>query len=548
MKSIGIITINAKYIHSSLSLRYLRNAARAAGHTDVWIQEFALGQPIWKISAEILKKKPKVLGIGIYIWNRAQSFELIERIKKQAPEIEIIIGGPEVSFDAPLTGEKPLYTLISGEGEKKWVEVLEHLQQQKQPSPETVQRWASYGEDLPSLEIPYFEEDLPELKNRIVYLETSRGCPYLCSFCLSALDRTVRYFNDDQTEQQIEFLLSGGVQQIKFVDRTFNLKPQRMKELIERLSKFQGASFHFEVVGDILTTELTDFLKTVPDGMFQFEIGIQTTTEEVQTTIQRKQNNEKLFTNLRRLIEMGTVHLHCDLIFGLPGETLTEILQSFEKIAKLKPHELQLGFLKFLPGAPVRKEIEEHQYQYQSSPPYEFISHKNLSATETLYLKNFAEIFELFYNSKRFTFSLNHLTATRSMVDIIDSLLTHMESRNQLMTPHSLENQYKIFHETFDIGKDILSFDLLRLDYLFAQRVFRLPVFLKQWDSNQKDEKFKTWPGDRQTPLIPFNHEIIYSENDLRMVPTPYPTHYAVTHSKKSEGYIQKPEIIKYAP
>ncbi len=545
MESIGLVTINAKYIHSSLSLRYLRNAARMAGHKDVWIQEFALGQPIWKISAEILKKKPRVLGIGIYIWNRAQSFELIERLKKQAPEIDIVIGGPEVSFDEPLTTEEPAYTLISGEGEKKWVEVLEHIQQKKTPTPETIIRWAKYGEDLPSLEIPYLEEDLPELKNRIVYLETSRGCPYLCSFCLSALDRTVRYFSDDQTEQQIEFLLSGGVDQIKFVDRTFNLKPQRMKELISLLSRFEGASFHFEVVGDILTSDLTDFLTTVPEGMFQFEIGIQTTTETVQSTIQRRQDNEKLFTNLRRLIEIGTVHLHCDLIFGLPGETLPEILDSFEKIAALKPHELQLGFLKFLPGAPVRKEIEEHQYQYQSSPPYEFISHKNLNALETLYLKKFAEVFDLFYNSKRFTFSFEHLAKTHSVVKIIDRLLEHMESNNQIMSPHSLENQYKIFYDTFETRNDPQSFDLLRLDYLYAQRVFRLPEFLKQWDPDLKNEKFKTWSGDRQTPLIPFNHEISFAENHLEMQATSSPVYYAVAHTKKKDGYIKKPRIIK---
>jgi len=548
MESIGLITINAKFIHSSLGLRYLRNAARSAGYENVWIQEFALGQPIWKISAEILKKNPSVIGIGIYIWNRIQSFELIERLKKQSPEIKIIIGGPEISFDEPDFQDDSIFALISGEAEKKWVDALEHIENNQSPAPETLKRWSSYGEDLPLLELPYLEEDLPALQNRMVYFETSRGCPYLCSFCLSALDRSVRYFKDEEIEGQIEFLINGGVRQIKFVDRTFNLKPKRMKELISRLSSYKGASFHFEVVGDILTADLTEFLKTVPEGMFQFEIGVQTTTEPVQANIQRKQDNRKLLENLKSLIEADKIHLHCDLIFGLPGETLQELLNSFETIASLKPHELQLGFLKFLPGAPIRKDISEHEYQYQTSPPYEFISHKNLSAQETLYLKKFAEVFDLFYNSKRFAFSFGHLSKKMSIVKIIDLLLEYMESKDLLMSPHSLENQYRIFYETFDVGSDPLSFDFLRFDYLYAQRVFRLPEFIKSWGSEAKNEKFKTWKVDRQTPLIPFNHEINLAGKDLQLRPSGFPIYYAIAHSKNKDGYMQKPRIVEQSP
>ena len=333
--SIGIVTLNAKFIHSSLSLRYLRNAAKQAGFGNVWIREFIINQPTWKIAAEILKQKPDILGLSIYIWNRKQSFELLEHLQKQKPELKIVLGGPEVSFEPELS---PGYTLIAGEGEAKWIEYLNITAKGETPSPETLQRWNTYGSDLPDLHPPYIEEDYPQLANRYAYLETSRGCPYLCSFCLSALDKTVRYFDDDQVHQQIESLIRHGTRKIKFVDRTFNLKPRRMIDLMQWLMRFEGAEFHFEVVGDLLGDDMMVFFDTVPRGMFQFEIGVQTTTENVQDAIHRKQSNDQLFKTIEALIRQDRVHLHCDLIFGLPGETLDELLASFTEVLKLMPH------------------------------------------------------------------------------------------------------------------------------------------------------------------------------------------------------------------
>ncbi|SVC96066.1 uncharacterized protein METZ01_LOCUS348920, partial [marine metagenome] len=321
-----LVTLNTKFIHSSLSIRYLRNVTKNEGFDNVWIQEFVINQPIWKVAAEILNKKPKILGISVYIWNRRQSMELIERLKKQDPTMVIVVGGPEVSFDMHSTDR---YTVIAGEGEAKWLEFLEHSRNEDSPTPATVKDWESYGTNLPELSPAYIKDDLPHLKNRLVYMETSRGCPYLCSFCLSALDKTVRFFDDQTVNEQINLLIKGGVTKIKFVDRTFNLKPSHMKELMRRLSKFWGIAFHFEVIGDLLTDDLLEFLETVPEGMFQFEIGVQTTNPSVQETIERKQDNSKLFSAIDCLISANLIHIHCDLIFGLPGETLDDILKSF---------------------------------------------------------------------------------------------------------------------------------------------------------------------------------------------------------------------------
>jgi len=531
--SIGLITLNAKFIHSSLSIRYLRNVTKSQGFENVWIQEFVISQPIWKIASEILNNKPDILGISVYIWNRGQSFELIERLKKQDPSIRVVIGGPEVSFDMTSTDQ---YTVIAGEGEKKWIEFLGHFHKKTIPSDEKLKDWESYGENLPELTPAYIKEDLSQLKNRIVYLETSRGCPYLCSFCLSALDKTVRFFDDHTIHQQINLLIKGGVTKIKFVDRTFNLKPLHMKELMSWLSKFDGVAFHFEVVGDLLTKDLLDFLETVPKGMFQFELGVQTTDQSSQEKIKRKQNNQKLFSAIERLISSNLIHIHCDLIFGLPGETIDDILNSFEEVCMLLPHELQLGFLKFLPGAPIKKIIDDYGYEYQSTPPYEFILNNNLSASQLNYLKKFEDIFDIFYNSKRFRFTVQFLLKKLPAIKVFNLLLEHMESNNLLNQPHSLNSQYKIIHDTFDLDSASASLDILRLDYLYAQRVYRLPGFLEIDGARQK-----TWEGDKKTPLVPFLHTINISKGKLEIKPASSMQFCAVVHPTEPSGYLSPP-------
>ena len=533
-RSIGLITLNAKFIHSSLSLRYLRNASRNAGYQNVWIREFVINQPIWKIASEIQKLKPEVLGVGIYIWNRNESLELIERLQKQIPLLKIVVGGPEVSFEK----ENSLpYPVISGEGEKKWLEFLELTGKKETPTQEVLTRWRTFGTDLPELISPYLKEDFLHLKNRIVYFETSRGCPYLCSFCLSALDKTVRYFDEASIQSQVQELISAGIKKIKFVDRTFNLKPGRMKDLMQWLTQFKGNEFHFEVVGDILTADILGFLATVPPGMFQFEIGIQTTTKSVQETIQRKQNNEKLFSTIRQLVKQDRIHFHCDLIFGLPGETLEDIWKSFSRVMALRPHELQLGFLKFLPGAPINELLEKEQYRYNSTPPYELISHKNLSAEEVLYLKHFEDIFDRYYNSKRFRFSINYLLEKMNPTSLFSRLLEYHDSHELLMHPVSLNEYYRIFQNTFYPDPTSMEQDLLKLDYLYAQKSFRLPEILSSKSS------CKTWKKDRKTPVIPFNHEIEICGSQAILKVTTNTVYYAIAHDQNGDGYFRRPTV-----
>ena len=541
--SIGLITLNARFIHSSLSLRYLRNAARDAGYKNVWIREYVIDQPIWKIGADILGRNPAVLGISVYIWKRNQSFELIERLKKQAPGLSIAVGGPEVSFDVPNSWD---FVIIAGEGEKKWVEFLGYRQRNETPPEEVLACWKTFGEDLPGLVPPYIDDDIEELQNRIVYIETSRGCPYLCSFCLSALDKSVRYFDDGVIRHQIQKLVSGGIKKIKFVDRTFNLKPGRMKALLHELSRLKGVAFHFEVVGDILTPDLLNFLDSVPEGMFQFEIGIQTTNEEPQRLIQRKQDNRKLFHSIQRLLEKNLIHIHCDLIFGLPGETLEQSLRSFAEVCRMNPHELQIGFLKFLPGAPIKNLIEKFDYQYQSHPPYEILSSKNLSPEQLNYLKKFSEVFDLFYNSKKFRFTLSRLLEEQDPVDVFDRLLNYMEKNGGFGKSLNLEDRYRTLSDAFGLERNSEHKDLLKLDYLYAQRVYRIPPFMK--NGSAASIKPKTWSGDKKTPVIPFNHEIKILGSRVHLSPSDQPLYYAVVHPENSEGYLHLPKVERVNP
>ncbi len=306
--------------------------------------------------------------------------------------------------------------------------------------------------------------------------------------------------------------------------------------------------FHFEVVGDLLNDAMMRFLETVPQGMFQFEIGIQTTTEPVQETIHRKQSNEQLFATIDALIRQDRVHLHCDLIFGLPGETLDDLLDSFTQVLKLKPHELQLGFLKFLPGAPIRDQIEPHGYQYLSTPPYEVLSHRNLPAQEVRFLKQFTEVFDLYYNSQRFRFSLNHRFRTQEPVDVFRRLMAALEQEDRVLKALSLDHQYRIFAETFNLAEDPLGWDLLQLDYLYHQRTFRLPDFMRTRLAAKGSGRLKTWDGDRKTMVVPFRHTFNWAGPELKPAPSPRPVYYAIAHKDADSGYMSRPRMERVEP
>ena len=547
--SIGLVMLNARYAHMAPAPRILRNEARRLGFGQTWLREYTLQTPVWKMAQDLLAQQPALLGFSIYIWNRRETLELIELIKKLSPQTLTVVGGPEVSF-----GPRPspyVDVLIAGEGETKWQDLLSTLSRGQQPTAEQTARWAAYGNDLPPLtDLPYTEEDAPDLAHRLVYLETSRGCPFTCAFCLSALDQRVRFFPEDAVKTHIAWLVAQGARRIKFLDRTFNVRRERTLEFFRWLAGFADCQFHFEIVGDLLDTPLLDFLAQVPPGQFQFEVGIQTTDPAAQNRIARKQKLDTLLAHMARLRHQDRVNLHADLIWGLPGETLADIQQSFRTVFALRPQELQLGFLKFLPGAPIRAQIQAEGYVFQDQPPYEVIQHRCLSALEVLALKRFEEVFDRFYNSGRFRFTLERLLETLEPWALFDRLSRHWQQAGLDTQAPSLDELYRQMALCFapDVPAAELT-DLLRLDYVYHRRVARLPAFM----SPAATENLPHPPaGTRNgyTFLAPFGHTLALEApgptapaGRARLLPSPGWQWYAVQYPDAEQGYFFRPTL-----
>lgn len=551
--SIGLVTINSKHVHMALALRYLRNAARRAGFDEVWLREYTLKTPVWKMASELAALtaggQRAVLGFSVYIWNRLETFALIERLKKQNPSLVIVVGGPEVSFES---GRPTPYIdyVIAGEGERKWMECLQHVAGGRAPDAATLARWRTHGTDLPVLEeSPYAEEDLAGLAQRLVYLETSRGCPYTCSFCLSALDEQVRFFPDALVKEDIRRLVAAGARKIKFLDRTFNLRKRRVLDFFRFLAEFDGVEFHFEVVGDLLDDALLAFLETVPPGRFQFEIGVQTANPAVNARVERYQQPDKLFDRITRLVAADRVHVHADLIWGLPGEGMAEIRRGFERVLALRPHELQLGFLKFLPGAPIRSLIAEHGYVFQDAPPYEVIRHKDLSADEVLALKRFEEVFDIYYNSGQFRFTLDRLLSAISGWEVFAALAEHFEHEGLLLLNHSLEDRAR---HLLAVARRWLPeaelTDLLKLDYCYHHRTRHVPAFLNGGEVPEPQEVRQRRRGHPDTAFAPFRHELHLEGPHARLAPVRQPIWYAFHYPDAEAGYFFRPRVERVPP
>lgn len=417
-----LVGINAKYVHSSLAVYSLAAACRQRS-LAIQTAEYTINQDLLFILRDILKQEPRTLGIACYIWNIEMVWKLVAAIKALRPDLVIIIGGPEVSFGAEeLLHEHPAINyIIQGEGEESFSDLIFALQSGNSVSElpgvsgHAANRSVFLGdqcvvENLDSLPFPYCEAELRSLNNRIVYYESSRGCPFSCSYCLSSGTAGVRQKSIEIVKQDLAQLLQAGVRQIKFVDRTFNIKPEHYRAIWRfLLSRQEKTNCHFEIVADLLDEEDFQILEHAPPGRFQFEIGIQTLMPQSLNAIGRKHNWERLSENVRRLKNMKSIHLHLDLIAGLPFEGLVDFRNSFNAVYSLRPDMLQLGFLKMLPGAPIQRSAEEFDYKVLQHPPYEILSNRFLSYSDVALLKQVEEVLNQIYNSGRFSFALKFM-------------------------------------------------------------------------------------------------------------------------------------------
>ena len=409
MTDIVLSTLNARWTHASLGLRYLlANLGPLAERAC--IEEFTLRTPIDEVVHRLLTHAPRVIGLGVYVWNVAQTTALIRALREKAPQVRIVIGGPEVSHE---THDQDIVRLadhvITGAGELAFAKLASQLLD----GPRPLMKIIPGGElELDELVLPYGLYTDHDLRHRHLYFEASRGCPYKCAFCLSALDRSAFPFALDRVQQALEQLIARGARRIRFVDRTFNLRISTSLAILNTLLAHNRAHprdpvfAHFELVPDHLPAALRETIEAFTPGTLQFEIGIQTWDPQVQAIVARRQDNARAEDNLRWLRNHSQAHLHVDLIAGLPGETLAGFAQGFDRLWALDPHEIQVGILKRLRGTPLTRLEGEHGLVFDQQAPYAVRQTAHLSAAEVERVSRFAQAWERLANSGRFSATL----------------------------------------------------------------------------------------------------------------------------------------------
>lgn len=415
---IVLTTLNAKYIHTSLALRYLQAYCRPVH--DIHIKEFSINNSLLDILSELYAEKPAVLGVACYIWNINMTLELVRLIKKVLPNIIIILGGPEVSYDPePIMNQYPeVDYIVQGEGEETLGHLLSCIKKRIKPQETPNLVWRQGEEviitagsgivaDLNTIPFPYQDNDIPGLKDKIIYYESSRGCPFSCQYCLSSITKGVRFLALERVFSDIAFFVQHDVRQVKFVDRTFNAKKEYYLPILKFIAgKNCKTNFHFEIAADILDEEVLQLLSDIPTGRVQFEIGVQSTNPATLKHIQRTNHWPKIVDAVSRIVAYGNIHVHLDLIVGLPEEGSEQFEQSFNDVYQLRPHMLQIGFLKLLKGSGIRLSAQEHHYIFMDTAPYQVLGNQYLSYDEIRKLHQLEEVFNQIYNSSKFKYSL----------------------------------------------------------------------------------------------------------------------------------------------
>jgi len=507
MKTI-IVALNSKYIHSSLAVWYLKASCKD-DCGEVKVMEFTINDNPDSVLAAIYHEKADVAAFSCYIWNISYVLRLAANLKKVSPQTKVILGGPEVSFDAPrlMRENTCIDYVIAGEGEIAFRSLLKNIilqaggdkilgvAQLDWPEGIFYRRGndvestgiCSFVKELDSIPSPYTPDMLDCLGNRIMYFESSRGCPFNCSYCLSSTSEGVRYFSLDRVKRDLQKLVNAGAGLVKFVDRTFNSHRQRAKEIFKYIiENTADTKFHFEAAADLFDDEMMDILSKAPPGKIQLEIGVQTTNRKTLESIDRITRLDKVFYNVKRLKEFGNIHLHLDLIAGLPYEDYDSFKVSFNEVFNLKPHQLQLGFLKMLKGSKLRNEAGIHDYSFRDYPPYEVLSNRYIRFDEILILKGIEEIVERYYNSGRFIHSLDYIIDRffETPFDFFETLYTYSKQEGYLDRPLAARNLYTVllnFVKSKVSGEtEAIINDLLKLDFLASDNSNNLPEGIRR--------------------------------------------------------------------
>ncbi len=466
---IVLATINARYSHTSFGLRYLKANLREY-EDDSEICEFSLDESVQEIAEKIIVREPDIIGFGCYIWNIEAILKVAEIVRAILPKALMVLGGPEVSYENEYILPKCDY-LIEGEGEFAFYELVRAFDDGKLPEHKILKSPIC---DLNTIKMPYYLYSDEDVANRLIYVEATRGCPFTCEFCLSSLSRGVREFDLDKFLAEMKILIERGVWQFKFVDRTFNLKIEHIRKILNffKANWRENMYLHFEIFPDKLNAEMLEEIRAFPNGGLHLEAGVQSFYEPSLKAISRRQNEEKTLDNLRFIREQTGAEIHADLVAGLPYSTWQTFSADFDKLMSVRPHELQLGILKRLRGAPIDRHTDDFAMVYSKYPPYEIMQNRDMSYAELQKIKRVARYLDIFYNSRNFPQTIELLLQSNvSPFGAMNDFSTYIWDNYQQTHKISIGRQTKILFDylsQFYSIKDVAQ--VLWADYLVKHR------------------------------------------------------------------------------
>ena len=526
-----LTAINAKYIHSNLAVYCLRAYAKPYLE-NIEIAEYTINQSLDDILLDLYKKRPDILCFSCYIWNLTYVEELVREIHKLMPELPIWLGGPEVTYDAKAVLERlPEVTgVMFGEGEATFLEAMNYYHGEeirlediagiayRTVSGEMMQNAWRDPVDLNT--VPFIYQDMEAFQNKIIYYETSRGCPFSCSYCLSSIDKCLRFRDLELVKQELKFFIDAEVPQVKFVDRTFNCNHRHAMEIWKYLIEQDKGitNFHFEVAADLLNEEEIQLIGQMRPGLIQLEIGVQSTNEETIREIKRTMKFPEVARIVKRIQAGGNIHQHLDLIAGLPYENLERFQKSFDDVYALRPEQLQLGFLKVLKGSYMEEQKESYGLVYKSKPPYEVLYTKWLSYEDVILLKQVEEMVEVYYNSGQFSHTLELLEQEfDSAFEMYRQLGRFYESHQLHMMNHSRITRYEIlleFIQSMSLAREVQYRERLTFDLYLRENVKNRPEFAGVYRVG-KEELNKFYEEEAEMPEYLKGYEA-YDKRQMR--------------------------------